>query len=92
MSSNNTDNNLPSSHYTDDQNIPTTSNGRRDVLLASQIDGPPLMPGQTPPSTAEPLFSSSMVAGALPILSSHLDLPASNTGYVVCLFHFLIRL
>lgn len=56
----------------------TTSNGNSfgDNLAASQIEMPPSLPGQTPPSTVtEPLFSSSIVGTG--VGTSQVDIPGT---------------
>lgn len=56
-----------------------TTGEERDLFAASQIEAPPSMPGQTPPSTAngtEPLFSSSLPQG-IALASSQMDIPAT---------------
>lgn len=60
----------PNSSLPDDQASFT------DNLAASQIETPPSLPGQTPPSTVtEPLFSSSIAGGIGG--TSQMDIPGT---------------
>lgn len=62
----------PSSSHAEDSGA---SQSFADFLAASQIETPPSLPGQTPPSTiTEPQFGSSM---ALP-MTSQIDIPGTG--------------
>lgn len=56
------------------------------MLAASQIETPPSLPGQTPPSTiTEPLFSSSIIGAGLG--TSQVDIPGT-VRYLSNLFYW----